>query len=75
MYRKCERVITKWGRVEYCENMALFVTPPGIWTKRIISVCNVHKKELAVYHKYKLNQGVFIKISDLHIPEYKEKVK
>jgi len=75
-HRKCERVITKNWRVEYCPNTALYISPPGVFTKRIIAVCNLHRKDLLAYHKYKAKTAtevstIFIQISKMNIPAAK----
>jgi len=72
IYPICERVITKNGKVEYCQNPALFISPKGIFTKRIIGVCNVHKKDLIQVHKDHGKKVVFIDITYGHTPAAKE---
>ena len=66
-YYKCEHVLTDNGNVEYCNNMAQFITPPGFWTKRVIRVCSKCKDQIANYNKTKSKSASFTKIE--YIPE------
>ena len=45
-YYQCERVITDRDKVEYCERIAEYISPPGVHTKRIIRVCSDCKRQL-----------------------------
>ena len=43
---QCSRVITKNGKIEYCHKSAIFVSPPGIHTGRVINICLEHRNDL-----------------------------
>lgn len=75
MIVKCGRVLTKRGKVEYCGNFALFISPPGIFTKRIIPVCNRCRKDLIKVHRDHGRVAYFVDLVHGNTPASKETAK
>ena len=70
-YYTCEHVITERGKVEYCNNMAQFISPPGVHTGRVIKVCVSCRKQITNYYKTLNKTPQFTKIE--YTPESYEK--
>lgn len=55
VFKKCERIVTRdIPGFEYCTNRAVWMSPPGLFNKRVIPVCNKCKSEIIeLYIQYK----------------------